>query len=535
MTGSSGSADRGPELTTLSRGDSAADVHDGTPLAPLVPAIITVHPKDSVVVAVRTMPAGTVVELGTHIVTALHEVPAGHKMAVRDHAAGDVVIKYGMPIGTATEPIAAGSWVHSHNLATQLSGSLEYTYHAPAPRAAAQHAATAAPTFDGYVRANGRVGTRNEVWIINTVGCVNTAAERIAQQARVRFAGQCDGVHSFSHPYGCSQLGDDLDHTRTVLAGLMRHPNAGGVLVLGLGCENNQLSQLLSAVGSDIDPTRVRSFNTQEVDDEVEAGLDAVGELIARMATDRREPVPASALLLGHKCGGSDGFSGITANALLGRLADRVTAMDGGVVLTEVPEMFGAEQVLLDRAVSREVFDALVAMVNDFKQYFIRHGQPVYENPSPGNKAGGLTTLEEKSLGAIQKGGQAPVARVVRYGQQAAASGLTLLEAPGNDGVSSTAMVASGATLLLFTTGRGTPLGFPVPTIKVSSNSTIAAKKPHWIDFDAGRLLSGTTDFDTLTDELLQYVLDVASGRTHTNNEQFGYREIAIWKDGVTL
>jgi altronate hydrolase len=263
--------------------------------------------------------------------------------------------------------------------------------------------------------------------------------------------------------------------------------------------------------------------------------VEAIGELVSLMASDVRVECPASDLILGHKCGGSDGFSGITANALLGRLADRLTALGGGVILTEVPEMFGAEQVLLDRAASREVFDDLVAMVNDFKNYFIRHGQPVYENPSPGNKAGGLTTLEEKSLGAIQKGGRATVTRVVRYGEPARAGGLTLLEAPGNDGVSSTAMTASGATVLLFTTGRGTPLGFPVPTVKVSSNSAIAARKPHWIDFNAGRLLDGTATMDELTDELLAYVIDVASGRVKANNEKHGYREIAIWKEGVTL
>lgn len=522
-----------PSFATLTRAEAHAEAHAGAP-AGAGPEAIQVHPDDTVAVLVRAASAGSTITAAGLTVTLRQDVPAGHKVALRPHAAGDVVTKYGMPIGCATAPIAAGDWVHAHNLATRLSGTESYAY-----RNTAGHPASSAPltvpTFDGYVRADGRVGTRNEVWIINTVGCVNTAAERIAQQARARFGDAVDGIHSFSHPYGCSQLGDDLAHTRAVLAGLMRHPNAGGVLVLGLGCENNQMAQLLEVAGAGVDRARLRWFNTQEVDDEVDAGVEAVGELVALMREDRRTPVPVSRLVLGHKCGGSDGFSGITANALLGRLADRLCAMRGAVVLTEVPEMFGAEQVLLDRAVSRDVFDDLVVMVNGFKEYFIRHGQPVYENPSPGNKAGGLTTLEEKSLGAIQKGGRAPVTRVVRYGEAAAPSGLTLLEAPGNDGVSSTAMVASGATLLLFTTGRGTPLGFPVPTIKVSSNRAIAAKKPHWIDFDAGRLLDGSADFDSLTAELLAYVIDVASGRTLTNNERYGYREIAIWKDGVTL
>lgn len=518
---------------SLTRRESDHAPNGAGSVAPGARAAVQVHPDDSVVVLVAAQPAGTALDVGSISITLTQDVPAGHKVAVRAHTVGEAVIKYGMPIGKATLPIAIGEWVHSHNLSTALSGTQEYVYRAGPSLETSS--ALAIPTFDGYVRADGRVATRNEVWIINTVGCVNTAAERIAQAARSEFGEQVDGVYAFSHPYGCSQLGDDLSHTRAVLAGLMRHPNAGGVLVLGLGCENNQMAGLLGAAGTAIDQSRLRWFNTQDVVDEIEEGVAAVGALVARMANDKREPVPASALLLGHKCGGSDGFSGITANALLGRLADRVTAMNGGIVLTEVPEMFGAEQVLLDRAASKDVWNELVRMVNDFKSYFLRHGQPVYENPSPGNKAGGLTTLEEKSLGAIQKGGQATVTSVVRYGERAAAHGLTLLEAPGNDGVSSTAMTASGATLLLFTTGRGTPLGFPVPTIKVSSNSAIAVKKPHWIDFDAGRLLDGSTDFDTLTDELLAYVLDVASGRVRTNNEKHGYREIAIWKDGVTL
>jgi len=314
----------------------------------------------------------------------------------------------------------------------------------------------------------------------------------------------------------------------------MRHPNAGGVLLLGLGCENNQVDSLLQVAG-DIDRSRLRVFNTQDVMDEIAEGGSGIGELVARMADDKREECPASDLILGHKCGGSDGFSGISANPLVGRIADRITAMGGGVILTEVPEMFGAEQVLLDRARNESVFAEAVAMINDFKDYFTRHGQPIYENPSPGNKAGGLTTLEEKSLGAIQKGGRATVERVLRYGDAAMTGGLSLLESPGNDGVSSTAMTVSGATLLLFTTGRGTPLGFPVPTIKISSNSDIAARKPHWIDFDAGPLLDGSRPQDELADELLQLILDVASGKKLARNEEQGYREIAIWKEGVTL
>jgi altronate hydrolase len=497
----------------------------GTPLA------VRIHPDDNVAVAVGPLHEGTEVAVDGARVVLVEDVPAGHKLALVPLAPGDAVTKYGFVIGEATAPVAAGGWVHSQNLRTRLSGTLEYAYR-PVHRNGS--ASPEVPTFLGYRRANGRVGTRNEVWIVNTVGCVNTAAERIARVASERFAGRVDGVFSFSHPYGCSQLGDDLGNTQKVLAGLLRHPNAGGVLVLGLGCENNQMDQLLALAG-DVDPERLRWFNTQDVVDEVEEGVEAVAELVARMEGDVRTECPASELILGHKCGGSDGFSGITANPLVGRIADRVTAMGGGVILTEVPEMFGAEQVLMNRAADERVFRDVVEMVNDFKEYFLRHGQPVYENPSPGNKAGGLTTLEEKSLGAIQKGGAATVSRVLRYGEPASTGGLSLLEAPGNDGVSSTAMVASGATVLLFTTGRGTPLGFPVPTIKISSNSHIAEKKPHWIDFNAGALLDGAATLDGLADELLARILDVASGRVRTNNEVHGYREIAIWKEGVTL
>lgn len=504
-----------------------------TAVAAETPLAVRVHDDDDVAVALRPLEAGERVTVGPYTVTTTEAIGAGHKIALHALDVDQSVHKYGVPIGRVTAPIAAGAWVHSHNLATRLTGDAGYVRHSHV-NGGAQAASASMPFFDGYVRADGRVATRNEIWVLNTVGCVNTAAERIARAAAERFAGRIDGVHAFAHPYGCSQLGDDLKHTQAVLGGLLRNPNAGGALVLGLGCENNQLPAFLRA-SAPSDSTRVRSFNTQDVQDEIEAGVQAIGELVDRLAGDTREAVPASALVLGHKCGGSDGFSGLSANPLLGRLADRVTSFGGTVVLTEVPEMFGAEQVLLDRTVSDEVFDQVTTMIDDFKAYFVRHDQPVYENPSPGNKAGGLTTLEEKSLGAIQKGGRAPVTGVLRYGQAVKRGGLQLLEAPGNDGVSSTAMTASGATMLLFTTGRGTPLGFPVPTLKVSSNSDIAARKPHWIDFDAGRVLTGEKSMDALTDDLLALVLDVASGRKLARNEEHGYREIAIWKHGVTL
>ena len=523
------------------------------------PAAIRVADGDNVAVALRVIAAGETVVVAGEPITARQEVPAGHKIALVGLEPEQTVVKYGVPIGIASAPIERGDWVHSHNLRTSLSGVLEYQYspmnnfklgsdphrNAPSgngmvhemgsdPSGNGTGGVGVMPTFMGYRRANGKVGTRNEVWVLNTVGCVNHAAERIAKQAAERYAGRVDGVHAFAHPYGCSQLGDDLKNTQAVLAGLLRHPNAGGVLILGLGCENNQLDELMRLAG-DVDRNRIAFFNTQDVIDELEEGTGAVARLIERVSEDRRVECPASDLVLGHKCGGSDGFSGITANALLGRIADRVTSLGGSVLLTEVPEMFGAERQLMNRATSEAVFHDVVHMVNDFKQYFLRHNQPVFENPSPGNKAGGLTTLEEKSLGAIQKGGHASVSHVLRYGQRLGGAGLALLESPGNDGVSSTAMVVSGATVLLFTTGRGTPLGFPVPTIKVSSNTDIATRKPHWIDFNAGSLLDGTTTMAQLEDDLFAVVLAVASGERLAKNEKNGYREIAIWKEGVTL
>jgi altronate hydrolase len=518
------------------------------------PVTVTIHPSDNVAVAIEPLEAGTEIVVGGERIELVEPVPAGHKIALRDMKPGDRVVKFGFPIGSLTGSVTRGAWIHSHNLKTALEGVQEYRYEPAGKREAgrgtqgqqqkpgaqgsdprsAVRGPQSEPTFLGYRRADGRVGTRNELWILSTVGCVNHAAERIARIANDRYAGRIDGVHTFSHPYGCSQLGDDLANTQRVLAGLMRHPNAGAVLVLGLGCENNQMESLLALAG-DVDRQRLRFFNSQEVVDEIEKGLEAVAELVGVMEGDRRTECPASELVIGHKCGGSDGFSGISANALVGRIADRHTALKGSVVLTEVPEMFGAEQVLMNRAADEQVFHRTVEMINGFKEYFLRHDQPVYENPSPGNKAGGLTTLEEKSLGAIQKGGQATVSQVLRYGEPIRGSGLSLLEAPGNDGVSCTAMVASGATVLLFTTGRGTPLGFPVPTIKISSNSAIAERKPHWIDFNAGALLDGTRAMEELADELFAQVLDVASGRILANNEKHGYREIAIWKEGVTL
>jgi altronate hydrolase len=503
--------------------------------------VVLVHPDDDVIVAVHALTAGETVEVGGEPITLASDVPAGHKIARRRLDEGAHVRRYGHVIGRASAPVEEGAHVHSHNLDTRLEGEIEYQY-APQdarPVEVGSRANGSVPTFEGYRRPDGRVGTRNEIWIVNTVGCVNTAARRIARFAEERTDAldHVDGVHSFSHPYGCSQLGDDLEYTQKALAGLIRHPNAGGVLVLGLGCENNQMEDLLAQAGEGVRRERIRFFNSQEVLDEVEEGLDAVQELAELMKADRRETCPVTDLVVGVKCGGSDAFSGLTANPLVGRLTDRLTGLGAPVLQTEVPEMFGAEESLLNRAIDEGTFESAAGMINGFKRYFRDHDQPVYENPSPGNKEGGLTTLEEKSLGAVQKGGQAQVTQILDYAEAVdpETGGLALVYGPGNDGVSSTNMVAAGATLLLFTTGRGTPLGFPAPTLKISSNTEIAEKKPHWIDFDAGRLLAPDADPQALDDEFFDLVRRVASGEKRANNEEADYREIAIWKGGVTL
>jgi len=496
-------------------------------------ALHRIAPEDDVAVALADLEPGARATIDGTLIEVAAPIPRGHKVALRDIAAGEEVRKLGWPIGRATRAISRGSHVHTHNLATALSGLNEYVF---SPRSSASSNRKTAPldgqTFMGYRRADGRVATRNEIWILCTVGCVARTAERIARIGSERFAGRIDGVHAFTHPFGCSQLGDDLAHTRSVLASLAAHPNAGGVLIVGLGCESNQLNALLPEIGRP-DAARLRAFSAQASEDELEQGLAALEELVAVAEYDRREPCPISALTVGLKCGGSDSFSGMTANPLVGHVADRVCASGGTAILTEIPEVFGAEHLLMERAADEGVFRDVVSVVNDFKRYFLAHGQPIHENPSPGNIAGGITTLEEKSLGAVQKGGHATLTQVLRYGARVGRPGLALLEAPGNDAVSSTALVAAGATVVLFTTGRGTPLGFPAPTLKISSNTALAQKKPRWIDFDAGVVLAGESVAEA-GERLLRLVLETASGqpaRNETNDE----REISIWKSGVTL
>lgn len=456
--------------------------------------------------------------------------PRGHKIALRNIAKGDPVVKYGFPIGRATQDIAEGEWVHSHNLATALGANEEYTYN---PSRNTPAVKTEPLTINGYQRSNGEIGIRNELWIVPTVGCVNGQANAIVERLRqeVDLTG-IDDVRAFTHNYGCSQLGQDHANTRAALAALVRHPNAGGVLVLGLGCENNQMNRFREEIGA-VDADRVKFLVAQDVEDEVETGFGLCRDLIERMRADRREPLPISRLKVGLKCGGSDGFSGITANPLVGRISDRLVSMGGTTVLTEVPEMFGAETILMDRAESRDVFDRIVGMITDFKDYFRSFGMPVYENPSPGNKAGGITTLEEKSLGCVQKGGTSAVVDVLDYACNATKPGLNLLTAPGNDLVAATALALSGCHMMLFTTGRGTPFGTCVPTMKISTNSQLASRKRNWVDFDAGILLENG-DMEGVADSLMAKIVETANG-SRLKHELAGAKEIAIFKSGVTL
>ena len=475
---------------------------------------LTIHPTDNVAV----------------LLEAAGDIPAGHKIALTDIAAGEKVIKYGEVIGRATADIRAGDHVHTHNVRTALEESGEYEYH-PVPLWTPPE--DEKRTFMGYLRKDGRAGVRNEIWIIPTVGCVNSIAQQIERAAQRYAGGAVGGVFAYSHPYGCSQLGGDHLNTQKILADLVRHPNAAGVLVLGLGCENNNIPAFREVLG-EADESRVKFLIAQEVEDEIEEGVRLIGEIAEAAKNDHRQELPASLLTVGLKCGGSDGFSGITANPLVGLFSDWLIAQGGSAILTEVPEMFGAEQILMNRCENREIFEKTVSLINDFKQYFVAHNQPVYENPSPGNKAGGITTLEDKSLGCTQKGGHAPVTDVIAYGDRVQKKGLTLLQSPGNDLVSSTALAAAGAQIVLFTTGRGTPFGCPAPTVKIATNTGLFTHKGTWMDFDAGALLTGVS-MEEMRERLIDYVLKLASGETETNAEKHGVREMCIFKTGVTL
>ena len=493
---------------------------------------LKINDNDNVIVALNTIPAGESISVewegGSKTVTALEEIPAGHKMALTDIAEGSGVIKYGYSIGNAKEAIKEGAWIHTHNVKTGLGDLLEYSYEP----VTVEEKTTEDVTFMGFNRPNGKVGVRNEIWVIPTVGCVNNVATAIAKQANAFVKGSVEEVIAFPHPYGCSQMGDDQENTRKILADLINHPNAGGVLVLGLGCENSNIDVLKPYIG-DYDEKRVKFIVSQECDDEIEASVEAIKELIDYAAGFEREPISVSKLVIGMKCGGSDGLSGITANPLVGRFSDLLISKGGTTILTEVPEMFGAETILMNRCANEELFNQTVDLINDFKNYFKSHNQTIYENPSPGNKKGGISTLEDKSLGCTQKSGSALVKGVLAYGETVKTPGLNLLSAPGNDLVAATALAAAGAHIVLFTTGRGTPFASPVPTMKISTNSRLAGKKSNWIDFNAGVLVEGN-NWNEETENFFNYVVEVASGKK-VCSEAAGFHDMAIFKQGVTL
>ena len=492
---------------------------------------LKINPADSVVVCLQPKKKGEIIEVDGLSIALNQDTPAGHKVLIKDVKEGEDIIKYGYPIGHARQDLKAGDWVNENNLKTNLSGTLEYTYQ---PVGKELSIANENRTFKAYKRKNGDVGVRNEIWIVPTVGCVNGIAEKLAEKFRKETGLEgIDSVYAWHHNYGCSQLSEDHENTRKVLRDICLHPNAGAVLVLSLGCENNQPEDFMAMLG-DYDKDRIKLLVTQRVDgDEVEAGMQILRELYDIAKKDKREEVPVSQLRVGLKCGGSDGFSGITANPLVGEFSDWLVAQGGTSVLTEVPEMFGAETILMNRCRTEDLFNQTVSMINNFKNYFLSHGEPVGENPSPGNKAGGISTLEDKALGCTQKCGKAPVSGVMEYGDRLENKGLNLLSAPGNDLVAATALASCGCHIVLFTTGRGTPFGTFVPTMKIATNPTLAKNKPNWVDFSAGQLVEGRT-MQEIVPEFIDKVLAVASGEK-ARNEENGYREISIFKNGVTL
>ncbi len=500
--------------------------------------LIKINANDNVAVAIHTLFKGDVVTVDNDTFTLLTDIPAGHNVALKDINTDESIIKYGYPIGAAKEDIKKGQHVHAFNIHTLLSESASYSYDKKLAdeyleefQADKKRWEGHVPVIQAYERKNGKIGIRNSLWIVPTVGCVNGISKKLEEWGN-RELGVEDGVHAWIHPYGCSQMGTDHENTRKILADLVHHPNAGGVLVLGLGCENNTMDSFKELVG-EVDPNRVKFLVAQECEDEIASAKVLLKELADNLKEDKRTAQPMSKLVVGFKCGGSDGLSGITANPLVGRFCNELTAMGGTAILTEVPEMFGAEQMLMNRAVNETVYNEVVDLINSFKDYFVQHHQVVYENPSPGNKAGGISTLEDKSLGCVQKGGKAPVFDVLKYGDRVSTKGLNLLLGPGNDIVSTTAQTAAGANMILFTTGRGTPLGAPVPTVKIATNNTLANHKTNWIDFNAERMLE--KDPQDVTNELIALITAIANGEKHTKNEIKGYAEISLFKDGVIL
>lgn len=490
---------------------------------------IKISGADNVAIALKDLSIGQIFEIDGEVFGLKDQIKKGHKFATRPIKKSQNIFKFGFPIGTSTQEIAIGEWVHIHNIKSNLVDSkIEFDYKEPnilPPKSCDLE-------INAYRRQDGRIGIRNEIWIFPTVGCVSALAQKLARDVKLKSGDNIDGIYAFAHQFGCSQLGDDLEATKNIIASLATHPNSCGVLIIGLGCENNRLSKLLEAIPQEYH-YKIKSFEAQKVDDEYQYGMSLLGQIIDESKKAKRENVNLNELVIGVKCGGSDGFSGLSANPLIGRISRYFTNIGAKVVMTEIPEVFGAENILFANCKDKKTYQSLFSMIENFKNYFVKNGQEIYENPSPGNKDGGISTLEEKSLGAVQKSGGAIITDVLEYGQRVRKNGLSVLNAPGNDAISSTALAASGVHIILFSTGRGTPLGFCVPTLKIASNSEIAKNKSHWIDFDAGEILQ-SGEFEHAQNNLISHIIAIANGEP-TKNEINEIREFAIWKNGVTL
>lgn len=498
---------------------------------------IIINEADNVAVALEDLKIGNTITVGTETITILNDIPFAHKIAIKNIRKNETIIKYGSIISSAIEHIQVGSHVHTHNTKTNLSGIINYKYN-PDEKTLKQFEKRRKSNkeeyyFQGYKRDNGKAGTRNEVWIIPTVGCVNATVKKIEADANRLYGSRVDGIFAYTHNMGCSQMGEDQKITMSILKGIIENPNCAAALIVSLGCENNNLKVFKPLLGK-IDENKIKFLTTQDVDNEYEEGVKLLDSLTYHAAKTKREKLPIKYLQVGFKCGGSDAFSGITANNLCGIINDKLYINGSTTILTEVPEMFGAETILMNRAIDKNVFTKIVELINNYKNYFNKYNQTIYENPSPGNKDGGISTLEEKSLGCIQKGGHSPIVDVLNYGEAAKVHGLNLLNGSGNDQVSCTNLVASGCNLIIFTTGRGNPFGSVVPTIKVSSNTRLKNKKPNWIDFNAGLMLEDSADYDVV-DSFMKFIIEVASGNIKTKNEMNNYRDISIFKDGVVL
>lgn len=450
--------------------------------------------------------------------TETDNIPAGHKVALCDINKDDFVIKYGQIIGRATQFIPKGSWVHSHNLRSHLDEKMEYEYNYKAFNPEIK-----AGTFLGYKRDKGRAGIRNEIYIIPTVGCVNNVCMRVEKLCQKYVKGSIDGIFALTHQFGCSQLGEDNDNIKKLLCSVALNPNASYVLFVGLGCENNGLDGIKEYL-KPFNRDNIAYFNCQEVEDDVSYAVDIIKGFADKVKDLKREEVSLKELCIGLKCGGSDGYSGLTANPLVGTITDKFVSLGASAILTEVPEMFGAEQLLMNKCKDKQVFVKYKEMIENFKAYYTDNGFPVYENPSPGNKKGGITTLEEKSLGCVEKAGSTEIVDVLEYGELVTKSGVSVLNAPGNDLIASTALAASGCQIVLFTTGRGTPFSTFVPTMKIATNDRLSNFKSNWIDFNA---------FSMNAEGLFDIIMSTVNGVYKCKNED--QREIAFYKTGVTL